>query len=74
MTKEDLISEAFGALNSFKRHRALKEIKPLTSDRQYHELQMFKMFDKLELSLRAIQKEIRGMKEEEESESEEESE
>jgi hypothetical protein len=58
MTKEDLITEAFGALNSFKRHRALVDIKP--QDKQYHTIQMYKMFDKLELSLRAINKEFRG--------------
>lgn len=57
MTALDLIQEAFGALNSYKRHRALKEIK--VNDRQYHELQMYKMFDKIELSMRAIQKELR---------------
>lgn len=57
MSKEDLIQEAFGYLNSFKRHRALVDIKQ--HDRQYHELQMFKMVDKLELSLRAINKEFR---------------
>ena len=57
MGKEELIQEAFGALNSYKRHRALFEIK--SHDRQYHELQMYKMFDKIELSLRAINKEIR---------------
>lgn len=60
MTKEDLIQEAFGALNSFKRHRALSEIKQHTADKQYHQLQMFKMIDKIELGLRAINKEIRG--------------
>jgi hypothetical protein len=58
MSKEDLIQEAFGAINSFKRHRALVEIKP--HDKNYHELQMFKMIDKLELSLRAINKEFRN--------------
>ena len=58
MTKEDLITEAFGALNSFKRHRALADIKP--SDKSYHTIQMYKMVDKLELSLRAINKEFRN--------------
>lgn len=67
MTKEDLIQEAFGALNSFKRHRALSEIKGNSSDKQYHQLQMFKMIDKLELGLRAINKELRGISEEDES-------
>lgn len=59
MTKEDLIGEAFTLLNSYKRHRALKEIKP--QEKQYHELQMYKTMDRLELSLRAIQKELRGV-------------
>jgi hypothetical protein len=58
MESNELIKEAFGALNSYKRHRALKEIK--LNDRQYHELQMFKMIDKIELALRAIQKAVRN--------------
>lgn len=57
MGMSDLIQEAFGALNSYKRHRALKEIK--VNDRQFHDLQMFKMIDKIELALRAINKEVR---------------
>jgi hypothetical protein len=60
MTKEDLIQEAFGALNSYKRHRALKDIKK--NDKSYHEIQMYKMIDKIELSLRAINKECRESK------------
>lgn len=60
MTAEDLIQEVFGALNSFKRHRALKDIKP--NDKQYHEMQMYKMIDKIELGVRAINKEIREHK------------
>lgn len=57
MGANDLIQEAFGELNSYKRHRALREIK--VNDRQYHDLQMFKMIDKIELVLRAINKEVR---------------
>lgn len=57
MSKEDLITEAFGYLNSFKRHRALVDIKP--QDKRYHELQMYKMIDYLELSMRAIKKDFR---------------
>lgn len=57
MTTQDIFKEAFGYLNSFKRHRALKDIKK--TDTQYNELQMYKMIDHLELSLRAIQKEYR---------------
>jgi hypothetical protein len=58
MGKEELITEAFGYLNSFKRHRSLFEIKP--HDKMYHELQMYKMVDKLELAMRAIKKEMRN--------------
>jgi hypothetical protein len=57
MGAQDLIQELFGALNSYKRHRALKEIK--VNDRMYHDLQMYKMIDKIELGLRAINKEVR---------------
>lgn len=58
MGATDLTKELFGALNSYKRHRALKEIK--FNDRQYHELQMYKMIDRIELAARAIQKAIRS--------------
>lgn len=58
MSANELIQEGFSYLNSFKRHRALREIK--TNDTQYNELQMYKMIDKLELTLRAINKELRG--------------
>lgn len=51
------IQEAFNALNNFKRHRVLKEDRKI--DIQYHDLQMYKMIDKVELSLRAINKMIR---------------
>lgn len=57
MTKQDLIQEAFEYANSFKRHRALAEIKK--EDKNYHQLQMYKMFDNLELTLRAINKSLR---------------
>jgi hypothetical protein len=57
MGANDLIQEAFGALNSYKRHRALREIK--VNDRIFHDLQMYKMIDKIELALRAINKELR---------------
>lgn len=62
MGTNDLIQELFGALNSYKRHRALKEIK--VNDRQYHDLQMYKMIDKIELAARAINKELRESDEE----------
>lgn len=68
MTKEDLFTEAFGYLNSFKRHRALSEIKP--QDKRYHELQQYKMIDRLELSLRALKKENYTNAEDESSDTE----
>lgn len=57
MSKAELVQQAFNALNNFKRHRALAELYP--SERQLHELQMYKMIDHLELALRAINKEVR---------------
>jgi hypothetical protein len=60
MTQQDLVQEGFTYLNSFKRHRALAEIKQ--NDRNYHTLQMYKMIDNIELTLRAINKEIRESK------------
>ncbi|WP_033829038.1 hypothetical protein [Bacillus andreraoultii] len=58
-TNLELCREAFQAINSFKRSRCLtqqyrKEGDELKS--QYHELKMYKEFDRLELALRAIQK------------------
>lgn len=58
MDKHELIQQAFNAINNFKRHRALMEIK-LYQEKPYHELQMYKMIDQLELALRAINKDIR---------------
>lgn len=60
MSTEDLVQELFSALNSFKRHRALKDIKPL--EKQYHELQMYKYIDKIEIGIRAINKGLRESK------------
>ena len=51
----ELCKQAFKALNSFKRSRALMEGAVRQEDKNYHELQMFKQFDSLELTLRAIQ-------------------
>lgn len=59
MTKEDLIKEAFHHLNSFKRHRALMEV---NNDKRYHELKTYKHIDGLELTMRAIQKDQREVK------------
>lgn len=58
MTKQDLIREAFKKIDTFKRHRALYDIESFEK-RSFHELQMYKMIDQLELSLRAINKELR---------------
>lgn len=60
MTREELIQEGFAALNNFKRHRALSDIKSLPQDRIFHELQTYKMMDRLELALRAINRDIKG--------------
>lgn len=59
MTTQDLFKEAFGYLNSYKRHRALAEVKK--TDTQYNELQQYKMIDQLELALRAIQSKYRNV-------------
>jgi hypothetical protein len=59
VTRAELITECFAGLNNFKRHRTLIETKQNTADKQYHELQMFKMIDKIELALRAINREER---------------
>jgi hypothetical protein len=58
MTKADLIHEAFGHINTFKRHRALKDIEGYNK-KDFHELQMYKKIDQLELALRALNKGIR---------------
>lgn len=63
MTKQDLIKEAFRKIDMFKRHRALWDIEGFDK-RSFHELQMYKMIDQLELSLRAINKELRETMEE----------
>jgi hypothetical protein len=56
MTKQALIAEAFTLINAFKRHRAMKEIpKGDSKDKLFHELQMYKKIDELELAMRAIQ-------------------
>jgi hypothetical protein len=60
MTRQDLITEAFNKLNSFKRHRAKENIanKEKNRDRaDYHKLRAYQDIDELELALRAIQRE-----------------
>ena len=59
-TQSELCKQAFKAMNSFKRSRALMEGAVRQEDRNYHELQMFKQFDSLELTLRAIQSNARA--------------
>jgi hypothetical protein len=67
MTQMDLIGLCFQYLNSFKRHRALEQVKRKEGQHDqanYHELQQYKMIDQLELALRAIQKGQREIDEE----------
>lgn len=51
----DLCKQGFTALNSFKRHRTLKDNTNTEADRNFHELKMYKMIDSIELTLRALQ-------------------
>lgn len=63
-TQSELVNLGFTYANSFKRHRALAQIKKYEGDTDqsnYHNMKTYEMFDNLELTLRAIQ---RGMKEE----------
>lgn len=67
MTNQELISQCFYYLNSFKRHRALENIKRLEGDRDganFHELKQYQFIDSLELGLRAVQKGAREISEE----------
>lgn len=62
MTREDLIKEAFNHLNAFKRSRALEQVEreKMNHDKaMQHRLHQFENVDKLELTLRAIQKNYR---------------
>lgn len=61
MTTQDLIQQAFRSIDTFKRHRSLKELESYDK-RDFHELRMYKMIDQLELSLRAINKDLRETK------------
>ena len=59
MTKQDLFKSAFDALNSFKRNRALEEISRTDGDNakgNLHALYQYKDIDRLELALRALQR------------------
>lgn len=62
-TNFDLCRDAFHAVNEFKRSRTLAEIarhEGSTETAIYHELKQYKAFDRLELSLRAIQQNERN--------------
>lgn len=50
----ELIQQAFRTVNKFKRHRTLMSSTLEGKDKLYHELAMYKQFDSLELTLRAI--------------------
>lgn len=59
MTQIELIKQAFGYLNNFKRARALEQVKREEGkfeDVNYQKLQQYMMIDQLELAMRAIQK------------------
>lgn len=58
MTTQDLIQQAFRSIDTFKRHRSLKELEGYEK-RDFHEVRMYRMIDQLELSLRAISKDLR---------------
>jgi len=57
---EFLVKQTFKHLNNFKRARAQFENADTESARTALELRMYKEFDQLELSLRAVQAEIRN--------------
>lgn len=63
MSKEELITEAFGNLNAFKRARALEQIERQKGNHEraaMYKLRQYEYIDKLELGLRAIQRETRN--------------
>lgn len=66
LTQEELFKQAFYYLNSFKRHRALEQIKQHEGDRQavqFNQLKQYQFIDSLELALRALQSGHRNMTE-----------
>ena len=66
LSNQELVKKAFTYLNAFKRHRALEQINRQDGNHDqgnYHELKAYQLFDNLELSLRAIQKGLRDVKE-----------
>ena len=68
LSQSELIHKCFFYLNSFKRHRALAEIKRQEKDYEkanFHTLKQYQFIDALELGLRAIQKGQRDIEEDE---------
>jgi hypothetical protein len=62
MGQQDLISEAFKYLNGYKRARALEQIERDKGETQrtvFRRVEQYELIDKLELTLRAIQRQIR---------------
>jgi hypothetical protein len=62
ITKEELMQEAFNNLNAFKRSRALEQVERDRGNHDKaskHKLQQYECIDKLELSLRGINKALR---------------
>jgi hypothetical protein len=60
----ELCRDGFHAINEFKRSRTLEELarqEGNTDSAMYHELKMFKAFDRIELTLRAIQQNERNL-------------
>lgn len=63
-TNQELISKCFYYINGFKRHRALAQIRKQEGkfDKSiYHELKSYQLLDSLELTLRAVQKGVREL-------------
>lgn len=61
MNNTELITKCFTALNAFKRHRALANIKRGESkpdEAVIHDLRQYQMLDQLELGLRALQQQM----------------
>jgi hypothetical protein len=61
MTNLELVQQCFYHLNTFKRHRALANIKRNEGEHDkanFHELKEYQFLDNLELGLRAIQKSL----------------
>ncbi len=67
MTNLDLIGQCFYSVNTFKRHRALTNIKRAENkhdEANFHELKQYQYFDNLELGLRALQRSLHDLERE----------